>query len=125
MKKIFITIALTFSFFIVTGQSKIVINTNFEDVKIFKMAGEDKVEPAIGIGSAQVKLSKKDINRFCFEKEGYKTEIKDFPRTQKWPKIVQVKLTTRIIEIVAEPLDAQIFLDGKIGKNLYQKKILH
>lgn len=113
MKKIIFVITLTFCFFIVTGQSKIVVNANFDDVKIFKMQGQDKIEPAIGIGSAEVKLSKKDINRFVFEKEGYKSEIKDFPRTQKWPKTVQVNLTTRILEVLAEPFDAQIFLDGK------------
>lgn len=113
MKNVFLTIILIFSFLTGTAQSKIVVNTNFDDVKIFKMQGQDKIEPPVGIGSAEVKLSKKDINRFLFEKEGYKSEVKDFPRTQKWPKTVQVNLTTRIIEIVAEPFDAQIFLDGK------------
>jgi hypothetical protein len=117
MKKIFLVLTLLFSAIAASAQSKIVITTNFDDVKIFKMQGQDKIEPAIGVGSAEVKLSRKDINRFLFEKEGYKSEIKDFPRTQRWPKTFLVNLTTRIVEIAAEPFDAKIFLDGKYVTN--------
>jgi hypothetical protein len=104
-------------FFIITqntiGQSKIELKTNFSDVKIYKLQGNTKLEPPVGVGYAKVKLDRKEPNRFQFEKEGYKTIIKEFPRSRKWPKTVNVNLTTRVVEVSVSPFDALIVLDGK------------
>jgi len=107
---LFLIIGVTFSNSF--AQSKIVVTSNFPDAKIFKMAGTTKIEPALGIGSVELRLSKKEMNRIVIEKEGFEPLIQEYPRTRKWPKNVQVTLENRVVEINAEPYDAQIYIDG-------------
>jgi len=113
MKKISrLTAVLLLIFSISFAQSKIIVTSNFPDAKIFKMAGNTKIEPALGVGSIELRLSKKERNRIVIEKEGFEPLIQEYPRTRKWSKNIQVSLENRVVEINAEPYDAEIYIDG-------------
>jgi hypothetical protein len=99
------------------SQSKIIVSANFPDAKIFKVVGNNIIEPAIGIGSVELKLNKNELNKILIEKEGYQSVIQEFPRTQKWPKTVQLNLENRVVDINVLPFDAEIYVDGHyVGK---------
>jgi len=122
-KKITFLTYFTITFFSISvfSQSKIIVTCNHADAKIFKMVGEDKIEPAIGIGSVELRLSKKEMNKIVLEKEGYEPVIRSFPRTRKWPKNIQVNMESRLVSFNSEPFDASIYLDGTyVGKKSAQ-----
>ncbi|MDP3360226.1 MAG: hypothetical protein Q8S41_12855 [Lutibacter sp.] len=99
---------VTFSF----SQSKIDIVANYQDAEIFKMRGDEILKPALGVGSAKLSLSSKESNKIIIVKEGFQPLIKEFPKTQKWPKAVQVLLENRVVQVNATPFDCEIFVDG-------------
>lgn len=99
---------VTFSF----AQSKIDIVANYQDAEIFKMNGNEVLKPALGTGSVKLSLSSKESNKIVVKKEGFQDLIKEFPKSQKWPKTVNVLLEARLVKITATPFDAQIFVDG-------------
>lgn len=99
---------VTFSF----AQSKIDVVANYQDAEIFKMSGNEILKPALGTGSVKLSLSSKESNKIVVRKEGFQDLIKEFPKSQKWPKIVNVLLEARLVKITATPFDAQIFVDG-------------
>lgn len=99
---------VTFSF----AQSKIDIVANYQDAEIFKMNGNEVLKPALGTGSVKLSLSSKESNKIVVKKEGFQDIIKEFPKSQKWPKTVNVLLEARLVKITATPFDAQIFVDG-------------
>lgn len=110
-KNYFFVVALfmaTFSF----SQSKIDVVANYQDAEIFKMVGDEILKPALGVGSARISLSSKESNKIIVVKEGFQSLIKEFPKTQKWPKTVQVLLENRVVQLNATPFDSQIFVDG-------------
>lgn len=120
MRKIFVFIACVLIGTVTTGQSRITVTTNHSDAKIYRMSGSTVLQPALGIGTAEVKLSKKDINRIAVFKDGYQAVYQDFPRSIKWPKNVSLNLVNRVVEITAEPYDAEIYDNGaRVGSQNY------
>lgn len=114
MKKYLFLFLIVFCSEGMCSQSKINVTANFSDAQFFKLNGNTIVKPALGIGSIELKLEKREANRILIFKEGYQQLIKEFPRTEKWPKEVQVYLENRIVELNAEPYDASIYVDGQL-----------
>lgn len=106
------------------AQSKITISANFPDAQFYKMRGNTIIQPALGIGSIQLKLEKKEQNRIIVMKEGYQALIQEYPRSRKWPKNVIVSLENRIVEINAEPYDANIYVNGSFAGQKTHKVVV-
>ncbi|MDP3311933.1 hypothetical protein [Lutibacter sp.] len=109
-KFVFLFIVLSVTF--LQSQNKIKITTNYSDAQIFKMRDSEVIKPMLGVGTAEHKLVKNELNRIMIVKEGFQPLIKDFPKTIKWPSVVQLILENRMVEIKVEPYDAEIFIDG-------------
>jgi hypothetical protein len=99
---------------------KIAITTNYSDAKIYRLSGNTIIEPAIGTGSAELKLDKNSQNRIVIIKEGYEPLVQEFPKTQKWPKELRINIENRMVELSVEPFDADIYVNGvNVGSEKY------
>lgn len=99
---------------------KIVITSNYSDAKIYRLVGTTILKPAIGTGSAEIKLNKKSENKIILIKEGFEPYIQAFSTNQKWPKEVRINIENRMVEISAEPFDADIYVNGiNVGREKY------
>ncbi|WP_456377847.1 PEGA domain-containing protein [Lutibacter sp.] len=94
------------------SQSKIQVTANYADAEIFKVIGNEVVKPSLGFGSIVLKLNKKELNKIRIVKEGFESVTKQYPRTTKWPKKVQVNLENRVVKISTQPFDAVIYVEG-------------
>lgn len=114
MKTKIITLVLVlFCFNLTFSQKKITITANFPDAEFFKMQGTTVLRPALGVGSIELKLDKKDLNRIIVMKKGYEPLIQEYLRTRKWTKNIQVVLENRIVVLTTEPYDANIYVKGR------------
>ena len=126
MKKNLAFLITLLSVTFIYSQSKITVTANFPDATFYKVIGENIIQPALGVGSIVLKLDKKDLNKIKVVKEGYEDLIKQFPRTRKWPKNIQVNLENRIVELNVEPYDAVILVDGhEVGSKNYNLVFSH
>jgi hypothetical protein len=119
IKMILLGLALAFSTNAVFSQ-KIQITVNYADAKIYALAGNTILNPAIGTGSVEIKLDKNDANRIVIIKEGFEPLVQEYSKSQKWPKEIRVNLENRMVEITAEPFDADIYVNGtNVGREKY------
>lgn len=120
MKKIFLFLIAFLCISITYSQSKITITANYPDATFYKVIGDQIIKPALGVGSIILKLDKKGLNKIKVVKEGFEDLEKQYPRTRKWPKNVQVSIENRVVELNVEPYDAVIFVDGNaVGSKNY------
>ena len=112
MKKSLFFVLVMFASLITYSQSKINITINYPDAQIYKMEGSTILQPAIGVGSTQLRLDKDETNKIIIIKEGFESVIQEFPKTSKWPKDFNINLENRVVSINAEPNDAQIYVGG-------------
>ncbi|WP_298366697.1 hypothetical protein [uncultured Lutibacter sp.] len=124
MKKIFTFIALFFCLTSIYSQSKITLTANYPDATFYKVVGNEIIRPALGAGVIVLKLEKKELNKIILVKEGFQSVIKQFPRTNKWPKEVQVNIENRVVDVSVEPYDAGIYVDGQLAGNKTHKLII-
>ncbi|GAB3203571.1 hypothetical protein ABID22_002122 [Pontibacter aydingkolensis] len=114
-KKFYALLCLYFVSVAVFAQSKINITSNIPDAKFFLLRDADNTEVAeLGVGGIELKLDKNSRNRIKVIKEGYEPLIKEYPKTVKWDKEQKVSLENRLVEISAEPYDAEIYVDGRM-----------
>ncbi len=119
LKLILVGIAFLLTSTLIYGQ-KIKLVVNYSDAQIFLLSGTTIIKPAIGVGSAEIKLSNKSSNRIVVIKEGFEPLIQEYPKTRKWPKEVRINLQNRLVEITAEPYDADIYVNGtNVGREKY------
>ncbi len=119
IKMIFLGLVFTLSSSIVFSQ-KITITVNYADAKIHALVGNTILKPAIGTGSAVIKLDKNSFNKIVIMKEGFEPLVQEYPKSQKWPKEIRVNLENRMVQIMAEPFDADIYVNGiNVGREKY------
>jgi len=119
IRSTFIVLISIFSTNLLFSQ-KIKITTNYSDAKIYKLAGNTVLKPAIGTGSVEIKLDKNSANKIVIIKEGFEPLIQEFPKSQKWPKEMRINLENRMVEITSEPFDADIYVNGtNVGREKY------
>ncbi|REE81857.1 hypothetical protein BX611_1397 [Lutibacter oceani] len=124
MKKNLAVLIAFLSISFIYSQSKITVTANYPDATFYKVIGEEIIKPALGVGSIVLKLDKKALNKIVIVKEGFQNVIKQFPRTRKWPKNVQVSLENRLVELNVEPYDAGVYVDGIFVGNKNHRLIL-
>lgn len=107
------------------SQSKIKVTANYADAEIFKVIGNEVIRPSLGFGTIVLKLEKRGLNKIRVVKEGFESVTKQYPRTTRWPKNVQVNLENRVVQISSQPFNASIYVEGNIvGTRNYELIIL-
>jgi hypothetical protein len=125
MKKNLVFLIAVLCFSISYSQSKITITANYPDAEFYKMVGNDIVKPLLGTGTIELRLSKKETNKIKVVKTGYESVIRQYPRSTKWPKNVQINLESRVVELSTMPYDADIYVEGNnVGTKSYELIIL-
>lgn len=119
LKIIIFGVALLLSSSTISAQ-KILLTANYSDAKIYTVIGSTILKPALGTGSAELKLEKGSVNRIVVMKEGFEPLIQEFPKTRKWPKEITLTLENRMVEISTQPFDADIYVNGtNVGREKY------
>lgn len=107
---IFILLLLSFSAF----SQKIMLTADHTDAKFILLNDyDDSDKQELGTGTIELKLEKDSKNRVKVTKPGYQPIIKEYNKDLKWDKEQRISLSTRQVDITAEPFDAEIFVDGK------------
>ncbi|WP_232825641.1 hypothetical protein [Algoriphagus litoralis] len=75
---------------------------------------DDSDKQELGTGTVELKLEKDSKNRVKVTKPGYQPVIKEYNKDLKWDKEQWISLTTRQVDITAEPFDAEILVDGRV-----------
>jgi hypothetical protein len=115
VKILFLYIAFLMVSINVFSQSKILLNANFTDAKFHKIDDKNpEIKTFLGSGSVELKLDKDSKNIVEVSKEGFVPVLKEFPKTTKWDKQISLNLVNKIVDIQVEPVDAEIFVDGKL-----------
>lgn len=94
---------------------KIMLTADQSDAKFILLNDyddSDKVE--LGTGTIELKLEKDSKNRVKIVKPGFQAVIKEYSKNLKWDKDQRISLTTRQVDVTAEPFDAEIFVDGRV-----------
>ncbi len=94
---------------------KLMLTADHSDAKFILLNDyddSDKVE--LGTGTVELKLEKDSKNRVKIVKPGYQPVIKEYNKDLKWDKEQRIALTTRQVDITAEPFDAEILVDGRV-----------
>jgi hypothetical protein len=113
-KYLLLFIALTFFSFNSFCQ-KIQLTADHSDAKFILLNDyddSDKIE--LGTGKVELKLEKDSKNRVKVIKPGYQPVIKEYNRNLKWDKEQRISMTTRQVDVSAEPFDAEILVDGRV-----------
>ena len=93
---------------------KIMLTADHSDAKFILLNDyDDSDKQELGTGSIELKLEKDSKNRVKVTKPGYQPVIKEYNKDLKWDKEQRISLTTRQVDITAEPFDAEIFVDGR------------
>ena len=66
----------------------------------------------LGTGTAKIKLEKNSANRFTLQAPGYATKDTVFTRGGKYPKTVNLAMTTRVVNVTMLPFDAELLVNG-------------
>jgi hypothetical protein len=108
-----------FILFILVGIStqaqKIMLTANHSDAKFTLLNDYDDSDlMELGTGTVELKLEKDSKNRVKVTKPGYQPVIKEYNKDLKWDKEQKITLTTRQVDITAEPFDAEILVDGRV-----------
>lgn len=81
---------------------------------IFLLKPQDNSLVPIGVGSAKIKLEKDGPNTVVVRQEGFRDLQRSFPKTAEYKdKRFTLALTRRIVQVTAEPYDANIFVNGE------------
>jgi len=75
---------------------------------------DDSDKQELGTGTVELKLEKDSKNRVKVIKPGYQPVIKEYNKDLNWDKEQRISLTTRQVDITAEPFDAEILVDGRV-----------
>ena len=75
---------------------------------------DDSDKQELGTGTIELKLEKDSKNRVKIVKPGYQPVIKEYSKDLKWDKEQRISLTTRQVDLTAEPFDAEILVDGRV-----------
>ncbi len=99
---------------------KLTLIVNYSDAQIFLLKGTTIIKPALGVGTAQLKLSGKSDNRIVIIKEGFEPLIQEYPKERKWPKEIRINLQNRMVAITTLPFDADIYVNGvNVGRERF------
>jgi hypothetical protein len=94
---------------------KIMLTADHSDAKFILLNDyDDSDKQELGTGTVELKLEKDSKNRVKVIKPGYQPVIKEYNKDLKWDKEQRISLTTRQVDITAEPFDAEILVDGRV-----------
>jgi len=94
---------------------KIMLTADQSDAKFILLNDyDDSDKMELGTGTIELKLEKDSKNRVKIVKPGFQSIIKEYNKDLKWDKEQRISLTTRQVDVTAEPFDAEIFVDGRV-----------
>lgn len=94
---------------------KIMLTADQSDAKFILLNDyDDSDKMELGTGTIELKLEKDSKNRVKIVKPGYQSVIKEYNKDLKWDKEQRISLTTRQVDVTAEPFDAEILVDGRV-----------
>lgn len=118
-------LALSFIFTLIAFSvhaQKIQLTADHSDAKFILLNDYDDTDKQeLGTGTIELKLEKNSKNRVKVIKPGYQPVIKEYNKDLKWDKEQRISLTTRQVDLTAEPFDAEISVDGRVigSKSIY------
>lgn len=94
---------------------KLMLTADHSDAKFILLNDyDDSDKQELGTGTVELKLEKDSKNRVKISKPGYQSVIKEYNKDLKWDKEQRISLSTRQVDVTAEPFDAEIFVDGRM-----------
>lgn len=97
------------------GGTTLTITADPATATIYRLKVQDNSLQPIGVGTAKLKLDKRDPNTIVVKQEGYRDVQRSFPASDDYKdKTFTIFLSKRVIQLTTLPYDAQIVVNGDV-----------
>ena len=97
------------------GSTTLTIVADPSTATIYRLKVQDNSLQPIGVGTAKLKLDKRDPNTIVVRQEGFRDVQRSFPGADDYKdKTFTIFLSKRIVQLTTLPYDAQIVINGDV-----------